>query len=247
MPRLNSMNLEKIIIRNAAFLFAVFGVFTAWGFWPYYSDLRNPPYPMTVVTHRHAFLMSIWVVILVIQPLLVRLNKRPLHKLVGKSCYVLVPLILISGVLATHRSTGTLEPSNDFYYHAYLHSILTLVAFGVLFALAIKNRSNVALHSRYMICTIFPLFSPVLSRILMNHFGFLAPVLPTLSGNPLWQVFAFVLADAMLVTFAIVDFRFSNRRDAFPIALGVMLLFHFSDFTLYRIPLIRSFVDFVMS
>ena len=235
------------MMRSAALPFLVIAMFTIWAFWPYYSDLGNPPYPMTAVTHIHAFLMTAWVVMLILQPLLVRSGKRAIHKRVGQSSYALVPLILISGIVATRRSTGTLTEINDYYYHAFLHSILTLVAFAVIFALAIKHRRNVSVHARYMICTIFPLFSPVFSRILANHFGFIAEALPTLDGVPLWQIIAFMLADVILILMAIVDYRSTKRRDVFPVALGVMLVFHISDFILYRIPFIRSVIDGVMA
>ena len=55
------------------------------------------------------------------------------------------------------------------------------------------------------------------------------------------QVVGFLLADVLLLALAIWDWRANRRKDVFPIALGMMVLYHVSVLTLYRVPLWKAF------
>jgi hypothetical protein len=56
------------------------------------------------------------------------------------------------------------------------------------------------------------------------------------NGTPILPVAGFVLADVMLVALSIWD-RQSNRRLIFPVALAVLLVYHWSVLTFHEQPL----------
>lgn len=238
------MNLDKIIFRNAALVFGIFCAFAVWAFWPSYFS--NPFRRLPIQLHVHGILMTIWLTMLVTQPVLIRLKKKAAHRLIGKSTYFLVPLILISGVNISHSNMVQSEPQTDYYYLQFGHMYISLVVFAIFYGLAVKHRKDPMVHARYMICTIFPIFTPVFSRIIGRHFDSALTLLPDLGGNPLIQIIGFAMADLLLVCFALLDWRYCRRLNVFPVALGVLLAYHMSDFVLYRFDLWRSFVDWVV-
>ena len=81
------------------------------------------------------------------------------HKRIGRSSYLLVPLIVIGFMLITnygqlrHKEPGLLGAS--FFDGG---------AFLVFYALAIAYRKNTAYHSRYMMLTAVPFINPTLGR-----------------------------------------------------------------------------------
>src|SRR5262249_26487351 len=110
-----------------------------------------------------------------------------------------------------------------------------LVAFLILYGLAMCLRSRPALHARFMIGTIFPLFTPVTDRLIGAHLPSLVPLVPRIQGQPILPVAGFFLADLMLVVLSIWDWR-SHRRAVFPVVLAVLLAYHASVMTFYRFP-----------
>jgi len=94
-----------------------------------------------------------------------------------------------------------------------------------------------------MVCTAFPLFTPVTDRLIFNHFPSVINLVPVLDGSPMVQVAGFLLADVLLLLLTVWDWRVNHRKDVFPIALGLMVLYHVSVLTFYRIPLWKVFCE----
>jgi len=88
---------------------------------------------------------------------------------------------------------------------------------------------------------VFPLFTPVTDRLIGAHWPSLVSVVPRIDGSPVVAFAGFVLADALLVALAAWDWRANRRLDVFPVALGVLLLYHVSALTLYRVPAWHAF------
>lgn len=113
-----------------------------------------------VYTHLHAFISTAWILMLIVQPLLIRYRKRALHKLLGKVSYVVFPLLILSFFPQMVRSyargeiADLLNPSVD---------IILLILF---YSLAIRHKKKVNVHMRYMICTAIVFLSPLLIRII---------------------------------------------------------------------------------
>jgi hypothetical protein len=56
-----------------------------------------------------------------------------------------------------------------------------------------------------------------------------------------------VLADLLLLALALWDWRANRRVTVFPVALGVLLVYHTSVLTLHRVPLWNSFCVWFLS
>jgi hypothetical protein len=93
-----------------------------------------------------------------------------------------------------------------------------LVAFVVLCGLAMWYRKEPAVHARFMIATLFPLFTPVTVRLLGRYLPATVEVVPRIGGSPVLPVAGFLLADAILVGLSVWDWQ-TNRRRVFPVAL----------------------------
>src|SRR5687768_8868619 len=59
----------------------------------YLSIIFRPTVP---VIHIHFVLMTLWMMMLIAQPFLIKFKKLSVHRLLGKISYVLVPLVLTS-------------------------------------------------------------------------------------------------------------------------------------------------------
>ena len=92
------MNAESTegFYKNAYLYFLLAFAVTVAGFWPsYFSRLTETG----AAHHFHGITASLWMLILIAQPLLYRLNKMELHKFIGRSTFLLVPLLIIGGVI----------------------------------------------------------------------------------------------------------------------------------------------------
>lgn len=241
--------LDDALYRNAGRFFGVFLVFVVWAFWPsYFARLFEQP---NVRFHAHGIALTLWCVMLVVQAQLVRTNRRQLHRQLGKASYVLAPaLIVITLSFVHYRVLGGLQvipvlPASVLYFLSL--TLNALVAFGVLYGLAIYYRRTPALHGRFMLATAFPLFSPVTDRLIAAHFRPLIGLVPQIDGSPVLPVAGFALADLILLGLSIASLRSKQRVWAFPTALGVLLLYHASVLTLYRFDFWQSFCRWFLS
>ena len=234
---------ENTLNRFSARFFLLFLVFMVWAFWPsYFTRLFEQPSPWF---HAHGAVLTLWCVMLVAQAQLIRTQRRALHRRVGKTSYVLAPLLVAITLCFIHyRVAPTVQGAPLLPVYALYFLALTLnalVVFSLFYGLAIYYRRNAQLHARYMIATVFPLFTPVTDRLIGAHVRPLIGLVPQIGGNPVLPVAGFVLADTLLVGLTIWDWRRNRRVTVFPVVLGVTLLYHVSVLTLHRVPLWNTF------
>ncbi len=182
-------------------------------FWPsYLSQLgANSAY-----THLHAILATLWILLLIAQPTLIRTRRRNWHRALGRVSYGLAPLVVVSIILLGHSRIAGLagEAFASQTYVLYLQvSLVTL--FGVSYALAVLTRRNTALHARFMIGTGFTLIDPVVIR-LMNW----------ADSAPSWnyQWFTFGLTDLVILSLIWVERDARRGRWVLPVMLPVFVL-----------------------
>jgi hypothetical protein len=96
-------------------------------------------------------------------------------------------------------------------------------------------------HARWMLCTVFPLVTPVTDRLIGAHLPPLVRLVPRIEGNPILPTIGFATADLLLLALAWWDWRANRRLDVFPVALGVLLVYHIGTLTLHRVPLWNAF------
>ena len=114
-----------------------------------------------------------WLVLLIVQPLLIKTGRTQLHRTIGKVSYVLGPLIIIFLFLigrgAYLRSVGKF-PEQELLVPMVL-DIRGFLSFAIFWALAMIYRKDSSSHMRYMIATGILAIGPGVGRGLINSFG----------------------------------------------------------------------------
>ncbi|MEN8194550.1 MAG: hypothetical protein ABFS12_17150, partial [Bacteroidota bacterium] len=114
---------------------------------------------INVYTHLHTVISSIWIFILIAQPLLIVYKKNKLHRMIGKLTYILFPLLILSFIPLIINKYYSEHPKTIFFPIA--GSILLII----LYSLAIYNKKNVSKHMRFMIGTALVFLGPTIGRI----------------------------------------------------------------------------------
>lgn len=183
-------------------------------FWPTYVGLS--PAANSLFTHFHAIVATIWVLLLIAQPMLIRRGNFHLHRRLGKASWIIGPVFVVAIILlANSRIRGI-----DGEAYAIQTYILWLqFSLGGIFALswvlAMVYRSNTALHARFMICTGLTLIDPVVIRGIL----FLDPF-PGMN----YQWITFPLTDLFLIWLIWLDRNSSSGRSVFPTMLVLFVL-----------------------
>ena len=122
--------------------------------------------------HIHGMLMSSWLLMLIVQPLLIRAGKYKIHRLLGKISYVLAPLVWISMCLILRLSyqKGVLSIAPRDIIASQALNIPQLIYFPLFYILAIAHKDDVVKHMRYMIGTALIMISAGLGRVLIEYF-----------------------------------------------------------------------------
>ncbi|MEQ8525365.1 hypothetical protein [Gracilimonas sp.] len=238
------MNINKFLFQKSWIYFALFFGFALWGFWPsYYSDVSRD---YSLQTHLHGIGMTLWCLMLISQAYLIKINKRTIHRYIGKASYVLVPFIVGSTVVLTHSSLYENTPYNSEVFSDLALMINATLLFLIIYGLAIYHKKDALTHARYMFCTIFPMFTPITDRIIYNYFRPLVDFAPTLDGAPVVPFFGFLLANVIVAGFTFWDWKSNKRKDVFPVVLVMLILYHTSVFTFHLIPTWRSFGEWFL-
>jgi hypothetical protein len=171
-------------------------------FWPTYVSV--PLGSSSGYTHAHAVTATLWMLVLIAQPMLIKLRRLPLHRAVGRTTYVIAPLVVLSILLlANHRIRYA--PTAAYPIQAYiLYLQLSLAAmFAALYALGVRHRRRTRVHARLMVCTALTLVDPIAIRVLF-----------WIDATPSWnyQWLTFGLTDALLLALAWADRRHPEGR-----------------------------------
>ncbi|MDH4092843.1 MAG: hypothetical protein OEV74_14265 [Cyclobacteriaceae bacterium] len=233
------MKLERTLFQKSYLYFIGFFLFVLAAFWlTYFTKLLDQKnYRM----HTHGIALLLWCLMLVSQAYLIRTKRHALHKRIGKFSYVVVPLIIFTTVdLLYYKLHGlpTLGTMDLFFIALVVNA---LIAFVIFYGLAILYRRRSTIHARYMVCTIFPMFTPVTDRIIHIYFPSLLQYLPTIEGNPIAPVVGFLMADLILIGLSIWDWRSHKRWNVFPLALAVLLVYHYSVLNFHQFTFWKSF------
>jgi len=145
--------------KNLGYFLILLIPFTFLGFYKTYFN-QFPTFKETnTFIHVHAAIASIWILMLIAQPLLIRKRKNQLHRKIGKISYILFPLLILSFIPQMIRLFNS---DNPIFLFFPLSDCIALVIF---YSLAIYHRNNLSKHMRYMIGTAIVFLSPTLGRI----------------------------------------------------------------------------------
>lgn len=157
--------------RNVGFLFLLFIPLTFWGFYStYFVPAPRFASRIDLSTHVHALTASLWIALLIAQPLLMRNNNFTMHRTLGKVSVGVFAALILSFIPQMIKEYGRgLFPLN-----ASFDVVLLMLFFG----LALRHRRDVSVHMRYMIAIALIFIGPTLGRIIgitmgWGHLGFL--------------------------------------------------------------------------
>ena len=233
------MKLERNLFQKSYLYFIFFFLCMLAGFWvTYFTKIfQQENYRM----HTHGLALILWCLMLIVQPYLIRTKRTRLHRAVGKFSYVLVPLLLFTTIdllkfrLSPLPKLGTM----DYFFVALVMN--ALLVFVILYGLAIYHRKKSIIHARYMVSTVFVMFTPITDRIIHIHFPSILAYVPQIEGNPIAPVVGFLMADLLLLGLCIWDWRSHKRWNVFPFALILLLLYHYSVLNFWKYDFWKSF------
>jgi hypothetical protein len=233
---------EPALYALSARLFALFCAAMAWAFWPtYFSRLFEQP---DLRFHVHGVALVLWCVLLVLQAQLIRTGRRALHRAFGMTAYVLAPAVVLISVSFVHfrvaPALGGAPRLPPYGLHFLALTLLSLLVFAVFYGLAIAYRKRAPLHARFMVATVFPLFTPVTDRLVGGHWRALIAWLPQIDGTPILPSAGFALVDAIVAALAWWDWR-ANRRAVFCVVLAVLVIFQTAVLSLHRVAAWNAF------
>jgi hypothetical protein len=188
--------------RNLGYFLLALPLIFAAGFWiPYLSEIPSFDPSITVPVHLHALLLFAWIVLLMVQPLAIRSGNFRLHRTLGRTSYVLMPLIVISAAAMLHKEyhehlAGGMHASAALT--AEFLSVCQLGLLGTFYCLAIARirRRDVAAHMRYMICIALILLPAGLARTFGYWFGI---------KQATSQTYCFIVIDLCLLSLVWLD------------------------------------------
>lgn len=148
--------------RNIGYLMMLLIPISFLGFYKTSYFIQFPNFDGAVDTglHFHFAMVCLWILMLIVQPILIKNNKIKLHKIIGKLSYLVFPLLISSIlplIIEKIQETGNFMDA----YFPIADSILLLL----FYSLAIYNKNNVAKHMRFMIGTTLVFLGPTIGRI----------------------------------------------------------------------------------
>ena len=197
--------------------FIVICIIVVLGFWPsYFVRFFNGTSNFTFYLHFHAAMMVLWISMLIIQPILVRKKNLQAHRFVGKSSYILFPMMCISTILVIHQGASIDEAALG---NRLLFLSKNLFIFILGYAIAIKYRHNIDVHARGMIVTGIALIEPALTRLMLNTFASFE--LFVTSPDFFWygSIPTILIIFSFLTGLMIIERRQARGRWVFPLTL----------------------------
>jgi hypothetical protein len=168
--------------------------------------------------HFHGITATLWMLLLVVQPLLYRLDKIEWHRMLGRTSFLLVPLIVIGGLIMVHMMLNDERYPGNMAYQLGFIDFFVIIMFVMFYVLAIKNVRDTQYHARYMVCTIFGPIIPALTRLL-----FFIPYVDSFGKS---LNISYILVEIVLILLIMDDKRRGKIRLPYILALGLMAVQH---------------------
>ena len=159
---------------NSQYLFIGLAIICFFGFYKTYFGSLTSFSSTKFVIHCHAITVTLWLFILIIQPILIAQKKIVQHKFLGRLTYYLFPFVIIFMLLMEKSLYQKLELGHSPHQNnlAGLFAPFTnTFPFALFYLLALKYKKNVRVHARYMVGTGLMLLSSALWRIFNRWFN----------------------------------------------------------------------------
>jgi len=209
------------------------------GFWPtYFSKFFNGTADFNFYFHFHFAMASLWIVLLIVQPLLIKNKKLSIHRQTGKLSFILLPLFFVSVILLKHYSVGG-DVTEGLGASLWLQ-LKDLIIIGVMFSIAMMNKRNMQIHARAMIATGIVFIEPTLGRF----------VILTLLPEPdffLGLGITVAIMYTLIISLIIIERKQSSGRWVFPLLLALYIVFHYLIFFQVSFPLWDAIAEWFVS
>lgn len=160
-------------------------------FWPLYLSMDWAA--IDRYTHAHAVLGTLWLVILISQPVLILRGYRRAHRIAGRTSLFVALGFVLSGLLLTHFRVSRMTEAAFVKEGIYIYLPLAVaVLFAAAVVLGFHWRRSAPVHARFMLSTALLLLDPVLARIMFFY-------LPRLPSDDLYQGITFTIIAAVMV------------------------------------------------
>jgi hypothetical protein len=157
--------LDKTYRYLGYFLLLLFPLIFAGFYKSYFQPFPHFNGTINGLTHLHAILATLWVLMLIIQPFLIVYKKNEWHRTVGRLSYIVFPLLILSFIPQIIKIIRTTHLANLFFP---LGDGILLIIF---YSLAIYFKEYRSRHMRYMIASALVLLGPTVGRIGPNLLG----------------------------------------------------------------------------
>lgn len=179
---------NRIFFPNTVWFLFLLVPFIAIGFWPGYWSTLFGNIKSSSVIHIHTVLIMAWVAMSLAQPLLILKKKIQWHRMLGKTSYILMPLVLISlyfliqerylrrlSRMSERVASGEIQMTSEQIYSSAAASLdLGLVYFLLLaglYTLAIIYRKRILHHATFMFGAILTALGPSVDRIIFQFYS----------------------------------------------------------------------------
>lgn len=204
--------------------------------------MTNTGKPLTALVHVHAGLMTLWILMLIAQAWLVRAKRYAWHRSVGRSSFVIAPVIIVFSFVVVRN--GILRTGEDLTAEHARIRIFRLgmtLAFAVTWGLAIANRRHLPRHVRYMVSTVFAVGSAIVFRIIGTWLAWVPGL-----GTPAGIVAAnWAVLTLPLLALIALDWRRSLKRSPFWVVTILIAVIHVGYFTFTKTDWWFTFVRWI--
>lgn len=195
-------------MRGAATLCAGLFALALLAFWPSYLSRLGVGF--TGYVHAHAVAMTLWFALLIAQAMLIRADRRALHRRLGALSYGLAPVIVVAGVLLAHAALVRDAATDPVGAAMTAYLPLAMIAwFAACYALAIAYRKDPALHARFMLGTSLAAVDPIAARVAAFYF-------PPIQDAARYQLVSWGLTAAILIALMVAERGQRRGRAVFP-------------------------------
>lgn len=169
--------------------------------------------------HFHGLMALLWILLLIVQPFLIRAKKYQIHRQIGKLGYIIMPLLVISLFFVSKATYfKNIKIMSEAEAIAILpNGTLEIFAFSLLFILGMIYRKNTTYHLRFLASTGLMMLGPGLGRMMVG------------AGLPFPVVILIIILSTTGIALVWMIFDIRNKKSAFPmsvfIALGLFTAF----------------------
>lgn len=145
--------------------FILVAIITIAGFWNSFIQYIPNTSSYSKVIHVHFLVFSLWLILLIVQPILIKRKLTKIHRKIGNIAYPLAFFMVFTISLVINEQIKRIYPDNPMGAAITgMVGILDLISFTILFILAMYYRKNLRKHVAFFIGSTLIIFNPGLSR-----------------------------------------------------------------------------------